>query len=221
MDRLLNAMLLLTEQVGAARNEEPKAVASRQSDTELEAIILQRCRSGDWSEFGWIIQRYQRLVWSAVDGVTDDKEAVPDLIQEAFIRVYEKLHTFKYKSSFSSWLFRLARNHALSYLRRIQRRPRVASIDEHPRMTIERNTAGPPDCPPEEQYLNEAQYLALEEMLVRLPEKQRMAINLHYSGEYTYEEISRILGAPLNTVRTWLRRGREQLLRMAAEGGWQ
>ena len=169
-------MLLLTEQVGAARSEKPKAVASRQSDTELEDNILQRCRSGDWSEFGWIVQRYQRLVWSAVDGVVDDKEAVPDLIQETFIRVYEKLHTFKYKSSFSSWLFRLARNHALSYSRRIQRRPRIASIDEYPRMPIERSPTDIPGCPPDADVI----FYALTELAQgRIPEIKDDKLHWH------------------------------------------
>src|SRR5437773_11258457 len=100
---------------------------------DREAAILRRCQAGDWSCYGEVVDRYRRLVWAAVTAAGADEARAEDLVQEAFIRAYEKLYLFSFGSSFACWLYRLARNHALSASRK-QRRDAglLASLaDEH------------------------------------------------------------------------------------------
>jgi RNA polymerase sigma-70 factor (ECF subfamily) len=184
---------------------------------EQETAILRRCLAGDWSGYGRIVERYQRLVWTAVDAAAPDRSAVPDLVQESFVRAYEKLHLYEFRSSFASWLYRLSRNVALSASRRAQRRP-VQLIGESSRLeggTGEGRLAGP-----QQLYLESARGRALRALLAELPEQYHGPLVLYYFHELNYEQIAQALELPLNTVRTHLRRARLRLLELAREQGW-
>ena len=183
---------------------------------ERETEILRACLAGDWSGYGTLVDRYRRLAWAAVDAVLDDPEAVPDVVQEVFIRAYEKLHTFRFNSRFSTWLYRIARNHAMNFRRRALRLPAV-SLDWE--AGLRAKLAGGEQ--PERAYFVRERRRALGRMVAALPARYRAVVNLYYLGELTYEEIAEVLRTPLNTVRTHLRRARLQLARQAIECGWQ
>ncbi len=186
-----------------------------------EHQILAACRAGDWSEYGVLVKRYRRLVWAAVDAVVADETAAADLVQEAFIRAYEKLHTFRGRSRFSSWLYRVARNQALSHVRRLRRRPPPASLDDGAagERDLHEKTAG--DGGPDQDYEHLARARAVERMLKSLPASYRELVNLHYLGEFSYQDIADTLGMPINTVKTKLRRARLRLQEQARRLGWQ
>jgi len=185
-----------------------------------EQRIIARCRAGDWSEYGWIVNRYRRLVWAAVDSVTGDDAAAQDLVQEAFIRVYEKLYTFRGDSQFSSWLYRLARNHALSHVRKMNRRPHLDSLDAQPARQHEPYSRLPDNRRPDTEYETDARQRELARMLGELPVEYREVIDLYYAGELSYQEIADILRLPLNTVKTRLRRARQRIAAAAQASGW-
>jgi RNA polymerase sigma-70 factor (ECF subfamily) len=185
---------------------------------DSEAAILRRCRAGDWSDYGQLVERYQRLVWAAVDAVAPDKSAVPDLVQESFVRAFEKLHLYESRSSFSSWLYRLARNIALSAGRSAARRP--VQLMGEPR---ELELGAPPPRRmdgPAEAYLDSARGRALRALLAELPEQYHEPLALYYFHDLSYGQIAQALGLPLNTVRTHLRRARLRLLELARGQGW-
>jgi RNA polymerase sigma-70 factor (ECF subfamily) len=184
-----------------------------------EREILACCRAGDWSDYGQIVTRYRRLAWAAADAVLSGDAGIDDVVQEAFIRVYEKLHTFRGESSFSSWLYRLARNQAISHLRKVTRRPRQSSLDdtEGGRALAERLADGDR---PDAGYSEEARRQVLNMMVKRLPREYREVVNLYYTSELSYEDIASVLRLPLNTVKTRLRRARLRLSQSAREAGW-
>ena len=186
-----------------------------------ETAILKRCLAGDWSEYALVVERYQRLVWAAVDAVVAEPCDVPDLVQETFIKAFEKLHTFGFRSSFSSWLYRVARNLALNHLRKHARRPKASSLeldDNAGRNADESLGAG---GRPEANLWQAEQERELERLIRQLPEHYREVINLYYLQELSYEEIAEHVGRPLNTIRTHLRRAREQLKEMGTAAGWR
>jgi RNA polymerase sigma-70 factor (ECF subfamily) len=195
---------------GALLGGDPRLAAERE--------LILACQRGDWSQYGRIVERYRRLVWAAVDGAVDDPGQVEDVVQEVFIRVYEKLHLFGFRSSFSSWLWRLARNHALQQRRKQVRRPRWLSLsgskDERPQH--EPAALGSPQA----DMLEEQREAAVSRMLRELPEEYRSVLNLYYLGEHTYESIAELTGIPLNTVRTRLRRAKQRLAELARNAGW-
>jgi RNA polymerase sigma-70 factor (ECF subfamily) len=183
-----------------------------------ERALIAACQSGDWSGYGQLVERYRRLVWAAVDAVLDDPSQVEDVVQEVFVRVYEKLHLFGFRSSFSSWLWKLARNHALHQRRKIQRRPwfslQAKAAGEGPQW--QPAGAGSPQA----DYINAARENVVGTMLRELPEEYRSVLNLYYLGDKTYEDIAALTGLPLNTVRTRLRRAKQRLAEAAQKCGW-
>ncbi len=209
----------------------PEAGEALSAEDELE--ILRECQRGDWSGYGLLVQRYRRLVWAAVEAVGLDPAQSEDAVQGAFVRAYQKLNTFRFRSSFSSWLYRLARNHALSCLRTAQRRPRPISLEAMRESGAKLDAASGPATAldlneqhsgaghdPQALYALAARQGALRAMLQSLPSDQREALNLYYVAEYSYEQIAQALRLPLNTVRTKLHRGKQRLMQLAVERGW-
>lgn len=184
-----------------------------------EREILARCRAGDWSGYGLIVARYRRLVWAAVDAVLCGDVLVDDVVQEVFIRTYEKLHTFRGAASFSSWLYRLARNHAIGHLRKITRRPRLSSLDDGD-SGLALSERLPDSDRPDSGYTVDARRAAVSKMVTDLPREYREVVNLYYTSELSYEDIANVLRLPLNTVKTRLRRARLRLSQSARETGW-
>ena len=190
-------------------------------DRYSDEAIIRRCQAGDWSDYDRLVERHRRIVWAAIDAVIDNKSLIPDLVQESFIRAYRKMGTYQFKSSFSSWIFRLARNHAISYLRSKAAKMRTTSIDDDSddSLPISRRLAGGTE--PAEEYERQELRRNLDMILAQLPEHYRAVLNLYYLQEHSYEEIAQIQDIPLNTVRTHLRRARQKLMELTGQGGWQ
>lgn len=197
---------------------------------EEEREILLACQAGDSSGFHLLVQRYRRLVWAAVDAQGLDENTAEDIVQGAFIRAFEKLGSFAFRSSFSSWLYRVARNHALGIRRSAGRRPFVFSL-EHISEAAPGGTAAEvqehagafmsaADADPQEAYATRQRSAALAGMLAELPAEQREALNLFYAAELSYEQIADTLALPLNTVRTRLHRAKLRLQALAESRGW-
>ncbi len=197
------------------------ASAGAHEDRYADEAIIRRCQAGDWSDYDRLVERHRRIVWAAIDAVIDNKSLIPDLVQESFIRAYRKMGTYQFKSSFSSWIFRLARNHAISYLRSKAAKLRSTSIDDDSdeNQPISQRLAGGTE--PAAEYEREDMRRSLDMFLSQLPEHYRAVLNLYYLQEYSYEEIAQIQGIPLNTVRTHLRRARQKLMELTGQGGWQ
>lgn len=181
-----------------------------------EAQLLAQCRAGDWSGYGRLVERYQRLVWAAVDSVALDSSEAADLQQEVFVRAFEKLHLYTGRASFSSWLYRLARNHALNHLRRRKRRPGLLPTDSVPQQTASRAHTDPA-----RRYDSAARSLLLRRLLADLPQQQHEALARFTYLEQSYETIAREMRLPLNTLRTQLRRARLRLRDGARAAGWE
>ncbi|MEZ5338167.1 MAG: sigma-70 family RNA polymerase sigma factor [bacterium] len=190
-------------------------------DRFSDEAIIRRCQAGDWSDYDRLVERHRRIVWAAIDGVIDNKSLIPDLVQESFIRAYRKMDTYQFMSSFSSWIFRLARNHAISYLRSKAAKLKSTSIDDNAddSVPISQRIAGGSE--PAEEYERQDMRRSLDQILAQLPEHYRAVLNLYYLQELSYEEIARIQDIPLNTVRTHLRRARQKLMELTGQGGWQ
>ena len=198
------------------------AQPNQQLTADEEAVIICRCRAGDWSSYGRLVTRYRRLVWAAVDAVLMGlpEEAAEEAVQEVFIRAFEKLHTYRGSGAFSTWLFALARNHALSLRRRRARRPQPASIEAWMEDGRTPRSLAVGDGNPAAEYAAAQQRRALERAMAQLPQQYLEALNLYYLNELSYEEVSIVLKIPINTVKTRLRRAKNKLLADTARLGW-
>jgi RNA polymerase sigma-70 factor, ECF subfamily len=174
--------------------------------------LVEAFRRGDLSAFDGLVARWERKIRGAVHRILGNEEEARDVCQEAFLKAYRALDSFKSEARFSSWLYQIALNLCRDRLRRRRGRTMV-SLDE-----VEQ--AGTPLATrrPSAHDLVEAGDLAraVATAIAALPEEQQEVIILKEYQELTFAEIAEVLGLPASTVKTRLYRGLSQL-RVALE----
>jgi len=171
---------------------------SGEKDHELVAKSLQ----GNEKAFRDLIERYHGTAYAVVRGVLGDRDDVEDVLQLVYIKIHRGLAGFRGDSKFSTWVYQIARNEAINAVKK--RRLDTSPIEDL-------QVAGPetesPDAALHQSQLGEQ----LETAMQHLDENQRMAIELRYMGERSYEEIAETMGIPLGTVKTYIHRGKAEL----------
>jgi len=168
---------------------------------------LDRARRGDLAAFNELVLEYQGLVFNVCLRMLGDWGAAEDAAQEAFVSAWRNLKSMR-GDQFRSWLLRIASNVCLDELRR--RRRRAAD-------SLETALAGgvphpqDPDPLPESAALGAELRAGIEDGLMQLPEDQRLAVVLCDIEGLAYEEIARVTGANVGTVKSRLSRGRARL----------
>lgn len=181
-----------------------------------------RLRRGDPAAFEALLERYQNRLYRYLLRMVREPATAEDLFQQTWLRVVEKIRSYNPQRSFEAWLFSVARNLAIDYLRRYK----PESLDE-PTATgetrVERISAGGPTAL--ETVLARERSSRLVEVLGELPAMYREVLSLRFEEEMKLEEIAEVQGMPLSTVKTRLRRSLAQLRqRLQACGGasaWQ
>lgn len=172
------------------------------SDPELIAAAL----AGQQQAFGQLVIRYQDRLFNGVVRMLRCEELAADVVQDTFVLAWRKLDRFAGRSGFYTWLFRIARNQALSRLR--ARKP-MASLDDQEWSAADRVISGEPA--PDAELQKEDDRMQLEQALARLSEEHRSILVLREMEELDYEQIAEALGVPVGTVRSRLFRARLQL----------
>ncbi|MDE5622838.1 MAG: RNA polymerase sigma factor, partial [Alistipes sp.] len=178
-------------------------------------IVADECRrgelvlGGDDAAFEYLFNRYRdaihRLFVQRLGGVND----VDDLLQETFVKVYINLHRYSAEYTFGQWVYTIARNTFIDFMRR---RQEDLPIDER----FSSPAATTPT--PEESVINLQQRTQIENCLDRLAPRYRRLIVMRFFEEYSYEEIAAKLELPLGTVKTQIHRAREQMCRLIVKG---
>lgn len=101
-----------------------------------DRAVLRRAQRGDEQAFAVIVHSYERLVFTYVLRIVGDRTLAEDLTQEIFLRIYQGLPRFSLRSTFTTWLFQVAKNRVLDELRAIERRPRGVNIDDVPPLEL-------------------------------------------------------------------------------------
>ena len=171
--------------------------------------LVDRVLKGDNDAFEYLFNRYRdaihRLFVQRLGGVND----ADDLLQETFIKVYINLHRYSADYTFGQWVYTIARNTFIDFVRRRQ--------DDLP--IDERFAAPASNAPtPEESVINLQQRSQIEHYLEHLAPRYRQLILMRFFEEYSYEEIAAKLSLPLGTVKTQIHRAREQMCRLIAQG---
>jgi RNA polymerase sigma-70 factor (ECF subfamily) len=172
---------------------------------ESDARLVADAREGSDKAFREIVERHHPMVCAVVRGVLGDHPDVEDVIQDVFIKVYRGLSGFRGDAKLSSWIYPIARNEALSAVRKVA--PPSESIDE---VVVE----SPGESSPDEQYQRKALRERLERCLSEIDENYRTVLELRYTGEMSYGEISDATGLPVGTVKTYIHRAKIELKRL-------
>jgi RNA polymerase sigma-70 factor (ECF subfamily) len=155
---------------------------------EREAVAA--CQRGEREAFGLLVERYQRDVYRLCYRYVGNHEDANDMAQEAFLKAWRGLSRFRGDSAFSTWIYRIAVNTCLNF--RAARRPAGGEPSE----TLA--DLGPTAA---ERLFKGERERQVREAILRLPEKQRATLILKVYHELTHEEVAKILGSTVGTVK--------------------
>ncbi|MCX8159650.1 MAG: sigma-70 family RNA polymerase sigma factor [Candidatus Saccharicenans sp.] len=156
--------------------------------------LVDRIKNGDREAFMKIVAAYQQKVFILAYSMVRDREDALDLVQEVFLRLYEKIQSYRAGESFQAWLMQIARNLSIDFLRRNKTRKK-SSLDG---LNLDRADLAVGREDPDRFQTRELVYRAVQ----ALPEKQRLVFVLHHYDELKYEEIADRLGIALGTVKS-------------------
>jgi RNA polymerase sigma-70 factor (ECF subfamily) len=188
--------------------------------TSTESAIILRAQNGDLDAFNSLIKQYQDIVFNCAYRILGDFDAAEDASQKAFISAYQSMRSFR-GGSLRAWLLRTTVNACYDEIRRNKRHQSV-SIEsrENDDSTGEDGWLANPDPSPQQMAENKELQQAVQHCLQELPVDFRTIAVLADVEELDYEEISRVTGNPLGTVKSRLARARVKL-RGCLEGFWE
>ena len=181
------------------------------SDPTSDHALLEATRSGDEDAFAELVARYRNQITSYIYRMTNDYDGAVDLAQETFVRVYRAADRYQQSHAFSTYIYRIATNLAISELRKRKRR-RLISMTGFFQSTDggEDREFNPPDERPlqDTEMVDQERRVAVQRAISTLPEKYRAPLILRDVDGRSYEEISRILETSEGTVKSRISRAR-------------
>ena len=191
-------------------NHEQGHCMNQTDEKQLIDSVLRKDRSA----FEKLVRQYEGLVLHIVSPMIKDRGTREDISQDVFIRVFEKLHTFQYRSKLSTWIGQIAFNTSINYLKK---RKDILLLDNTDMINTEVSNpngsmAHPVDkSSPETIFIGNESRRQLEAVINKLPTVQKTILLLFHQDEQSLEEISLICDMPVNTVKSHLFRARRNL----------
>lgn len=191
-------------------SKEERQLRSRKEDQEMIVRALQ----GDEAAYARLRNKYWRPLHAMLSRMIHNKHDAEDLTQEAFIKAFNSLRSYNPEYAFSTWLYKIASNNCIDYLRK--RRLQTVSMHSPVRLRDGEVQMELPDhdAPRPDMHMTSAERTAiLNEAVRNLPEKYRTVIELRHTHELEYQDIAERLELPLGTVKAHLFRARALLLK--------
>jgi RNA polymerase sigma-70 factor (ECF subfamily) len=175
-----------------------------------DAALIERCRAGDVAAFEPLVEKYRQRIWRLAYNILRDREEAWDVAQEAFVRAFHSLPSFRGQSAFYTWLFRITVNVATD---RHRQRGAQARAFGPERVTEEEwaRTTPDPGGGPDQQAARAEQREHIRQALDALPPKARAIIMLSDVEGLSYREIAEVLNCPIGTVMSRLHNARKRL----------
>ena len=177
----------------------------------VDRTLVERVQRGDKRAFDVLVLKYQHKLVKLVSRYVRDPSEVMDVVQEAFIKAYRALPSFRGESAFYTWIYRIAINTAKNYLVAQGRRPPDGDIDSGDVDQIEGETELKDNATPERLLLRDEIVETVMDALAQCPEDLRGAITLRELEGLSYEEIAEAMDCPVGTVRSRIFRAREAI----------
>lgn len=176
----------------------------------LDQKLVARVQKGDRSAFDLLLVKYQNRVASIISRYIDRQEDIEDLTQEVFIKVFRAIHTYRGESSFYTWLFRIAINHAKSFLQQRKTKP---NFQDKRDIGFEKNSnQGLLTMDTPENLLSRSELVeTIKQTFASMPSDLNVALMLREFDGLSYDEISKVMECPIGTVRSRIYRARELL----------
>jgi len=181
---------------------------------QYDFLLVEAALTGEEKAFAKLMSRYKDAIYFMLLKMVNNKNDAEDLTIEAFGKAFKNLHQYSPNYAFSTWLFKIATNNCIDFLRK--RRGVYVSIENN-------QENGDNDSPiklrstepdPEEKLIRIQKAILMRRIVHRLKPRYRILVELRYFREFSYEEIAKELNLPLGTVKAQLFRAREMLFKM-------
>ena len=179
------------------------------SDGDLDRELVERAQRGDRNAFGLLVSKYERRVLRLLSRMIRDPAEVEDVAQDAFVRAWRALPSFRGDSAFYTWLYRIAINTAKNWLGAARRRPLPLESPGEGDDTEAPDALAQDVATPESMLLSKQVGEAVNRAIEALPEDLRTALVLRELEGLSYEEIAAAMACPIGTVRSRIFRARE------------
>jgi len=171
--------------------------------------LVQQINDGDEKAFRLLVDRHQKMVLHTCLGFVQDRNDAEDLAQEIFVELYHSLHKFRGESKLSTWIYRIAVNRSLNFVRDNKRRKFFRSIgislgDETKVDVADESWSSRPDHEVE----NDQRRINLYKAINSLPERQRVAFTLSKLEDLAYQDIAEVMGLSLSSVESLIHRAK-------------
>jgi RNA polymerase sigma-70 factor (ECF subfamily) len=181
------------------------------SERESDQLLVERAQQGDKSAFDVLVLKYQYRITQLVARYIHNPSDALDVTQEAFIKAYKALASFRNESAFYTWLYRIAINTAKNHLVAQSRRPPSDDIDAQDAEQFEGRSGLKEYGTPEHMLMKDEIEREIATAIENLPDELRTAITLRELDGLSYEEIAEVMGCPIGTVRSRIFRARESI----------
>jgi RNA polymerase sigma factor (sigma-70 family) len=185
----------------------------RFSDKALKDFeLIDQAVEGDERAYAQLMERYRKSVYHTMLKMIRNVDDAEDLAIEAFAKAFKNLHKFKKDYTFSTWLFRIATNNCIDFIRK----KKLNTFSIHTAVTTDDSGTMQLDIMdsnrnPQEEAIRTQKLEIVREFVTLLPPKYQRLVKLRYFEEYSYDEIAKEIEAPLGTVKAQLHRARELL----------
>jgi RNA polymerase sigma-70 factor (ECF subfamily) len=193
-------------------SDEPPTSAGDAPAAVEETDLVKRARKGDLAAYDDLVRRYQERIYATIYHMTSNHEDANDLAQEAFIKAFQALRSFKGGSSFYTWVYRIAVNKTINFLKQRKNKMQMSldDLDFHAEHDPDLVALISDKTPRREAGLAELQE-KLNVAMQKLSESHRLVVTLHDVQGLSHEEIAKIMDCNIGTVRSRLFYARQQL----------
>ncbi|MEK6756385.1 MAG: sigma-70 family RNA polymerase sigma factor [Bacteroidota bacterium] len=201
----------ITSEAQSSSESLDKAEQRRKESRGEDAALIKRALVGDQKAYKKLRVKYHEPIYNLIYRMIRNKDEVEDLTQEAFIKAFTSLSSFNDEFAFSTWLYKIATNNCIDYIRR--KKLQTFSIDKPVESKESDFTYELPDSTyePDQELIDRQRKKLLDDAINSLPAKYRQVIHLRHVEEKEYQEIAAILRLPLGTVKAHIFRAREML----------
>ena len=182
-----------------------------------ETELIEQLKKGDETAFKVIVEQWQDMVYNTILGIVQNETEAEDLAQDVFIKVFEKINTFKGDSKFSTWLYRIATTTALDHLRSKKRKKRFGFLQSLGGGGSDEKEQVPDFNHPGVSLDNKERAAVLFKAIEALPENQKSAYTLHKLEGLSYRDVSEVLNTTVSAVESLMSRANQNLRKQLEE----